>query len=83
MTMAPLALLRPEKLPAHQEFLGVGGESVKRKTPAVAALDDHGKACPRCLEAAKAGLPPIAFCGRGRVLFRLAKREQAGFRRAA
>ena len=83
MATASLALLRAKQLPAHQEFLGVGGESVKRKTPAVAALDDHGKACPRCMTAAKAGLPPVAFCDRGRVLFRLAKREQVGFRRAS
>jgi len=73
----------PEKLPAHQEFLGVGGDSVKRKTPAVAALDDHGRVCRRCIAAARAGLPPIAFCSWGRVLYRCAKREQARFRRAS
>lgn len=83
MTTAPSALLGPEKLPTHHEFLGVSGNPVKRKTPAVAALDDHGKVCRRCLEAAKAGLKPKVFCERGRVLFRLAKREQDGFRRAA
>lgn len=53
-----------------------------RTPPALAALDAHGKVCPRCLEAARAGLPPVALCGRGRLLFRCAKREQAGFRRA-
>lgn len=54
-----------------------------RTPPALAALDAHGKVCPRCLEAARAGLPPAALCGRGRLLYRCAKREQAGFRRVA
>jgi len=54
-----------------------------RTPPALAALDAHGKACPRCIEAARAGLKWTSLCGRGRLLFRCAKREQAGFRRVA
>jgi len=57
--------------------------SRQAKTPAVAALEDHGKVCRRCIEAGRAGLPPMALCDRGRVLYRLAKREQARFRRAS
>jgi len=59
------------------------GGAMTRRAPAIMALDDHAKACPRCLAAAQAGLPPFAMCQRGRVLFRFAKREQARFRRAS
>jgi hypothetical protein len=57
--------------------------AINRRPPAIAALDGHGKICRHCIEAAKAGLPKSFLCDRGRVLARLAKREQDGFRRAA
>jgi len=54
-----------------------------RTPPALAALDAHGKVCRLCLEAARAGLKWTSLCGRGRLLYHCAKREQAGFRRAS
>jgi hypothetical protein len=49
----------------------------RSKSPAVRALADHAKTCPRCSEARRLGLPLLALCPGGRTLAFCATRARA------